>query len=115
MKNGKNVFPDEIELQLNKLPCVVESIVYGATLDDGDVEIRAKIVYNKDEFVQEIGVMQDEEIHDMYFKKIKELNKKMSTYKYIRQLIVTDEPLIKTTTNKVKRFEEIKKINSQNN
>ena len=112
LKNGKNVFPDEIELQLNKLPCVTESIVYGATLEDGDVELRAKLVYNKDEFVQEIGIMQDEEIHDMYMKKIKELNKKMPTYKYIKKIIVTDEPLIKTTTNKVKRFEEIKKINS---
>ena len=46
-------------------------------------------------------------------KKIKELNKKMPTYKYIKKLILTDEPLIKTTTNKVKRFEELKKINSE--
>ena len=34
----------------------------------------------------------------------------MTTYKYIKGMILTDEPLIKTTTNKVKRFEEIKKI-----
>ena len=54
--------------------------------------------------------MQDEEMYEMYMKKIKELNKKMPTYKYIRNLIITDEPLIKTTTNKVKRQEELKKI-----
>lgn len=113
LKNGKNVFPDEIEMLVNKLPCVVESIVYGETLEDGDVEIRAKIVYNKDEFVQEIGIMQDDEMYDMYMKKIKELNKKMPTYKYIKKIILTDEPLIKTTTNKVKRFEEIKKIKAE--
>ncbi len=110
LKNGKNVFPDELEVLVNKLPCVKESLVYGYTLEDGDVEIRAKIVYDKDEFVQEIGIMQDEEMYEMYMKKIKELNKKMPTYKYIRNLIITDEPLIKTTTNKVKRQEELKKI-----
>lgn len=113
LKNGKNVFPDEIEALINKLPCVVESIVYGATMEDGDVEIRAKIVYDKDALVQEIGIMQDEELHDMYMSKIKELNKKMPTYKYIRQIIATDEPLIKTTTNKVKRYEEIQKLTNK--
>lgn len=114
LKNGKNVFPDEIEMQINKLPCVAESFVYGSTLEDGDVEIRAKIVYNKDEFVQEFGIMQDDEMYDLYMKKIKELNKKLPTYKYIKKLILTDEPLIKTTTNKVKRFEEMKRINAEN-
>lgn len=114
LKNGKNVFPDELEALLGMLPCIKESIVYGYTADDGDVEIRAKLVYDKDEFVETIGIMQDEEVVELYMKKIKELNKKMPTYKYIKQIIVTDEPLIKTTTNKVKRHEEIKKI-LQNN
>lgn len=113
LKNGKNVFPDELETLINALPYVVESIVYGVTLDDGDVEIRAKIVYNKDELIQDIGIMQDEELHDFYMNKIKDVNKKMPTYKYIRNIILTDEPLIKTTTNKVKRHEEIKKILSE--
>lgn len=110
LKNGKNVFPDELEVLVNKLPCVKECMVYGATLEDGDVEIRAKLVYDKDEFIQEIGIMQDEEIKDMYMQKIKALNKKLPTYKYIRDIIVTDKPLIKTTTNKVKRNEELKNI-----
>ncbi len=113
LKNGKNVFPDEIEMHLNELPCISESIVFGKTAEDGDVEIWAKIVYDKDEFIQKNGTMQDDEMHELYMKKIKELNKKMPTYKYIKKLIITDEPLIKTTTNKVKRFEEIKKINEE--
>lgn len=114
LKNGKNVFPDELETLVNALPYVTESIVYGVTLEDGDVEIRAKIVYNKDELIQEIGIMQDEELHHFFMEKIKEVNKKMPTYKYIRNIILTDEPLIKTTTNKVKRHEEIKRIMAEN-
>lgn len=114
LKNGKNVFPDELETLVNALPYVTESIVYGVTLEDGDVEIRAKIVYNKDELIQEIGIMQDEELHHFFMEKIKEVNKKMPTYKYIRSISLTDEPLIKTTTNKVKRHEEIKRIMTEN-
>ena len=41
---------------------------------------------------------------------IKEINKEMPTYKYIREIIFTQEELIKTTTQKVKRHEELKKI-----
>lgn len=114
LKNGKNVFPDELETLINALPYVTESIVYGVTLEDGDVEIRAKIVYNKDELIQEVGILQDEELHHFFMEKIKEVNKKMPTYKYIRNMILTDEPLIKTTTNKVKRHEEIKRIMTEN-
>ena len=41
---------------------------------------------------------------------IKEINKSLPAYKHIRNIIVTDEPMIKTTTQKIKRNEELKKI-----
>ena len=37
----------------------------------------------------------------------------MPAYKYIREIIITDEPLIKTTTQKIKRHEELKNILKQ--
>ena len=46
--------------------------------------------------------------HLLFF--IKEINKKLTNYKHIKNIIITDEPMIKTTTNKVKRKEEMKKI-----
>ncbi len=110
LKNGKNVFPEEIEVLINRLDFVNESIVYGAPNKDGDVEIRAKIVYNKDQLIEKVGILQDEELESMFWEKIKEINKTMPTYKYIRKIILSEEPLIKTTTNKVKRYEEIAKI-----
>ena len=42
--------------------------------------------------------------------KIKEVNKTMPAYKYIREIMITTEPLIKTTTAKIKRHEELAKI-----
>ena len=52
----------------------------------------------------------NEELKEIFWQDIKEINKTMPTYKYIKNLVVTDEPMIKTTTAKIKRFEEIKKV-----
>jgi len=114
LKNGKNVFPDELEALLNELDGVSESIVYGMLEKDGDIDLHAKIVYNKNEVKEKLGELSEEELREFYWNKIKTVvNKKMPTYKYIKNVIVTDEPLIKTTTNKVKRHEEMKKIMSK--
>ena len=111
LKNGKNVFPDELETLINELDCVTESIVYGITDADDDIDLSAKIVYNKAEVKEKFGDISEEELREFYWNKIKStVNKKMPTYKYIKNVIITDEPLIKTTTNKVKRHEEMKKI-----
>ena len=114
LKNGKNVFPDELEALLNELDGVSESIVYGMLEKDGDIDLHAKIVYNKNEVKEKLGELSEEELREFYWNKIKTVvNKKMPTYKYIKNVIVSDEPLIKTTTNKVKRHEEMKKIMSK--
>ena len=114
LKNGKNVFPDELEKLINELDCVSESIVYGVTEDDGDINLHAKIVYNKDEVKEKHAELTEEQLREYYWNKVKTvINKKMPTYKYIKNVNITDEPLIKTTTNKVKRFEEMKKIMSK--
>lgn len=110
LKNGKNIFPEELESLVNNMDCVKESIVYGSKMEDNDLELRAKIVYDKDAVIEKYGILQDEELKEIFWNLIKETNKTMPTYKYIKKIMVTDEPLIKTTTNKVKRHEEIKKI-----
>lgn len=114
LKNGKNVFPDEIECLINKLECVSESMVFGTLAEDGDIILNAKIVYNKDEVAEKMGDITEEKLKEFYWNKIKTVvNKKMPTYKYVKNIVITDEALIKTTTNKVKRFEEIKKMQKQ--
>lgn len=110
MKNGKNIYPEELEILISKLPYVAENMVFGIPSKDDDLDLAAKIVYNKEYVEESLGDISKEELKEKIWEDIKKINKTMPPYKYIRQIIVTDEPMIKTTTQKVKRFEEIKKI-----
>ena len=110
LKNCKKIFPEEIEVILNRLDIVEESFVFGMPKDDGDLKLTAKIVYNKDVVEKEYSGKSEEELREIVWEMIKEINKSFPTYKYIKDLILTDEELIKTTTKKIKRPEEMKKI-----
>lgn len=112
LKNGKNIYPEELEILINKLPYVEESMVFGKPdKKDDDLTLCSKIVYNKDAMKEKYPSKKKENYHDIIWQDIRNnVNKSMPAYKYIREIIVTDEPLIKTTTQKIKRHEEIKKI-----
>ncbi len=110
LNNGKNVFPEELEILLNKVEGIKESFVYEKKESDGDVKICVEIVYDKDLIKELYNIEGEENIKDFLWKKVKEVNNLMPKYKYIREIIITEEELIKTTTLKIKRHEELKKI-----
>ena len=110
LKNGKNIYPEELETLVNKIEGVKESFVYGKPEDDGDYKICCKIVYDK-ELVEEIyGTKDEAKLKELIWQEVKKVNKTMPAYKYIREITLTDKDLIKTTTQKIKRFEEIKTV-----
>lgn len=82
-------------------------MVFGMPKED-DLVVSAKIVYNKE--YKEENHLSKEELEQKIWQDIKEINKGLPNYQHIKNIIVTDEPMIKTTTAKVKRFEEIAKI-----
>ena len=110
LRNGKNVYPQEIELLINKLPYVTESLVYQREKDKTDTMLCAKIVYDKDIIKEKLGEKTEKEYKDSIWKEIKEINKQLPVFKHIKQITITTEPLIKTTTQKVKRYEELKRV-----
>ena len=110
LSNGKNVFPEEIETLLNKVEGIKESFVYEREEADGDPKVCVKLVYDKDMIKELYNIEGEENIKEFLWEKVKEINKLMPKYKYVKEMIITEEPLIKTTTLKVKRHEELKKI-----
>ena len=112
LKNGKKVFPEELETLVNRLELVEECMVYGMPdeKDKNDVKLSIKVVYNKEIVKEKYSDKTEEELYKIIWNEIKEINKTLPRYKYIKGMILTDEELIKTTTKKVKRQEEMKKI-----
>ena len=113
LKNGKKIFPEEIETLVNRIDLVEECMVFGMPdeKDKNDVKLSVKVVYNKDEVKQKYGDISFEEIRDIIWDRIKnEVNTTVPRYKHIMNMILTDKELIKTTTKKVKRNEELKEI-----
>ena len=111
LKNGKNVYPEELEQLVSNLPYVTENMVFGKPKED-DLVVSVKIVYDKEYMCTKNENISEDEIRNIIWQDIKNINKTLPKYKYIKNLIITDEPMIKTTTQKIKRFEEIKKENS---
>ena len=110
LKNGKNIYPEEIEQLISNLSYVSENMVYGKEKDN-DLLLSAKIVYNKEYMDEKYPGKTEEELKEIIWKDIKEINKKMPQYKHVKNIVVTDKPMIKTTTAKIKRFEEMKNEN----
>ena len=98
---------------LDKTPvrCRLEDIFLMPDKDDkNNVKIAVKIVYNKEAVKRKHSEMSEKELEEYLWSKIKDINKTLPMYKYIKHITITDEPLIKTTTNKIKRKEELDKI-----
>lgn len=105
LKNGKNVYPEELEILVANLPYVLENMVFGIPEEDDDLTLAVKIVYNEEMFTG----MDKAEIEKRIWSDIKDINGSLTTYKHIKELVITTEPMVKTTTNKVKRNIEIAK------
>ena len=108
LRNGKNVYPQEIEFLINKIPYIVESLVYQREQSNTDTMLCAKIVYDEQLIKENLGEKSEKEYEEIIWKEIKEINKKLPIFKHIKKISITNKPLAKTTTQKVKRYEELK-------
>ena len=115
-QNGKNIYPEEIELMLGDIPEIKESMVYGKQdtekKNDKELIITAKVIPNYDEIEKIHGKnLTDEQVHDIIWEKIKEVNRKLTSYKAIKKLEIKKDEFEKTTTMKIKRYKELQKTN----
>ena len=110
-QNGKNIYPEEIELMLGEIPEIKECMVYGKEVEgEKELIITAKVIPNLEEIQKEhAGELTDDIIHDIIWEKIKEVNHKLTSYKAIKKLEIKKDEFAKTTTMKIKRYVEINK------
>lgn len=111
--NGKNIYPEELETLINRIPLVEESMVYGAKAAKKNQEliVTARVTINK-EYLEEKYKdvkLSNKQIHDIIWEEIKKINRELVSYKAIKKLEVKEDEFIKTTTMKIKRFAELEK------
>ena len=110
-KNGKNIFPEEIETLLNRSPYIKESMVYGENDEVyGDVVVSAVIVPDIEKINEDFGEKSGDRafLRDLIQNEVKTVNKSLVIYKYIKDFRLKESEFIKTTTKKIKRYMEKK-------
>jgi len=105
-KNGKNIYPEEIEALLTQSPFIAECVIYGREGEgEGDIEVAAEIYPDMDKIREELGT--ENPTHDQLYKLIEEevykVNKSLVLYKYVRHITIRETEFEKTTSKKIKR------------
>jgi long-chain acyl-CoA synthetase len=114
-QNGKNIYPEEIEMLLDKLDEVKDVMVYGkepeadSKKEEKELIITAKVLPDYDKIKELYGDIPQEEIFNIIWKKIKEENKKLNSYKAVKKLEIKEGEFEKTSTMKIKRYKELNK------
>ncbi len=113
-QNGKNIYPEEIEMYLDKVDEIKESMVYGKKPDskskkeEKELIITARVIPDYKKIGELHGSeLSEKEIYDIIWEKIKEVNKKLTAYKAIKSLEIKDGEFEKTSTMKIKRYKEL--------
>ncbi len=116
-QNGKNIYPEEIEMLLDKIPEIKEVMVYGKSPEGNDAKrkdekeliITARVIVDKEKVQELHGDISDKEIYDIIWEQIKQVNKKLTSYKAVKALEFKEGEFEKTSTMKIKRYKELQK------
>lgn len=108
--NGKNIYPEEIELILQKdIPYISECMVYGKGEKD-DLTVSLKVIPNYEYIKENVkDNITEDEIYNLIWDEVKKVNKGLTSYKAIKYLEIKKDEFEKTTTMKIKRFAELQK------
>ena len=104
LENGKNIYPEEIESIVNNVIGIKESIVF-----DKNNKLNVKVVIDKNKIIDNYNIKEND-IYKTLLNQIKLINKTIPLYKNIKDIVITEEPFIKTATNKIKRIENLKDV-----
>lgn len=108
-KNGKNIYPEEIEILLGRSPYILESMVYAHDKERGDdTTVAAQIVVDQEALKEDFPgeALSKDRVFEIIEGEVKAINKELVSYKGIKKIIIREEEFAKTTTRKIKRYLE---------
>ncbi len=114
-QNGKNIYPEEIEMILDKVDEIKEAMIYGKKPDanskkeEKELIITARVIPDYEAIEELYGKLSEKEIYDIIWKRVKEVNKQLTSYKAIKDLEIKEGEFEKTSTMKIKRYKELNK------
>lgn len=105
-KNGKNIFPEELEYLLGRLNIVSESMVWGKPSERNDDTLIVASIKLDDEEVKEIlgDNYNDEAVAKLIWAEVDKINDDVAFFKRIKKIVLRDDEFDKTTGKKIKRF-----------
>ncbi len=107
-KNGKNVFPEEIEYLLSLSPYVAESVVSGVEDEvKNDIVITATIFPDLEEVKAKLGTEDnpsEEQIEEILKQVVADTNERLENYKKIKKTVLRMTEFEKNTSKKIKRY-----------
>lgn len=107
-KTGKNIYPEEIEILVNDLDYVEDSMVYGLKEEHGEeYYVAVQIKPDYEAIKQDKGDLDDTEIFELFKDLIYNINKDLTSYKRIKKIQIRKEDFVRTTTKKIKRQDNI--------
>lgn len=106
-KGGKNIFPEEVEYYLLLDERIQEVIVYGKHDEVKDDLICTAIIYPDYKALSEQGITEDADVYRVLREIVDKANEQMPPYKRVKRIEVRDKEFVKTTTLKIKRFEDV--------
>ena len=116
LTNGKKAFPEEIESLINVIPGVREAFVWGDETEKESVAICAKILIDRPEIGKHLPVPDklpgDNDIQTYFRERIREINHQMPSYKAVRYFVFSEGEMVKTTTLKVRRKQELAAVHA---
>ncbi len=107
-KNGKNVYPEELEFYLANIPLILESMVFAREGEVGDDFVIAATIVVNDEYIKDnyTEIPSDQSLEAELWQEIDKINAQNPGFKQIKSIQVRHEPLSKNSANKVVRFRE---------
>ena len=104
-KNGKNIFPEEVEFYLGKSDYIAESLVYGIEDDDKKETIVCAEIFPDYQAIEDsFGNLSETEVKRIIRNAVDQANDQMPLYKRVRRFDIREAEFEKTATKKIKRY-----------